>query len=236
MRLLICAAFAAAAFAPIQVAAEAPNPDPAAVLRAAKATVGGKALDALTGSYEEGKHGTTAYKTWLNYRRYGMKGESLHDGVATASGFNGSVQWRVSGDGKLSVGQDAAAKREAITTAYFSNNGFFYPDRFPAHVSYLRKASYEGRSFDVIEADPEGGRGAQLWFDRKTHLLGRIVDDKGSPPVAVDISDYRHVGKTLVAFRAVIRSLDGKELEQMQVASVKYRKLPASTFDAPASR
>jgi hypothetical protein len=234
MRVLVCAALAATVLAPVQVSAKDSHPDPAAILRAAKGAVGGKALDALTGAYEVGRHGDTDYKTWLNYRRLAMKSQSLHNGATSTTGFNGRVQWRAAPDGSVSVKDADADLREQVTTAYFSNNGFFYPDRFPARLRYLKRAPYEGKSYDVIEAEPKGGRAAQLWIDHKTHLLGRLVDENGSPPVAVDISDYRHVGKTLVAFHAVIRTLDGKALEQMQVGSVTYRPLPASTFDPPA--
>ena len=81
--------------------AYAKSPDPMVILRKAKAAAGGASMDAKTGSYEEGDHGNVHYQTWLAYRTYGMRSDSEHDGVHTAVGFNGRVQWRLAADGKV---------------------------------------------------------------------------------------------------------------------------------------
>ncbi|OYY91064.1 MAG: hypothetical protein B7Y45_05085 [Sphingomonas sp. 28-66-16] len=59
-------------------------------------------------------------------------------------------------------------------------NGFFFPDRFPATVSYRRSAREGGRRFDIIRVTPQGSRPLDIWFDRRTHLIKRVID-KGAP-------------------------------------------------------
>ncbi|HWE44948.1 MAG TPA: hypothetical protein VG407_02880 [Caulobacteraceae bacterium] len=237
MRLSTSAAFALAAFlaTPCLVWAHGEGRDPAAILRAARVATGGRALDAKDGAYEEGRHGDTTYRTWLDFKHYGMKSESLRDGKRRTVGFNGSIQWTQGPDGAVTVKSDADSLREAVTTAYVSNNGYFYPERFPASFRYVRLAREHGRSFDVVEASPKGSRPAEFWIDRRTHLIVRIVDNDGKPPVSVEISDYRKLDGTRVAFRGIVRTLDGKVVDRVEVKSVTYRRQPRAVFEPPAT-
>jgi hypothetical protein len=221
------------AFSPFAALADPASTDPAAILRAGKEAAGGRAMDRLTGARETGAHGATSYATWQSFTRYGMRNESQRDGVTTVQGFNGEVQWRVSKDNSVATSGDPAELREAVTTAFFSNNGYFFPDRFKAASRYLRRAVDGGRTFDVIEVEPEGGRAAELWFDHATHLLSRIADPKGPQPVTVDLSDFRKVGDVLVAFRGVVKAPDGTVLDEGKVGTVEFLTLPASMFDPP---
>jgi hypothetical protein len=237
MRFMVRNIFLAAlvlAISPLAALADPAAADPAAILRAGKAASGGKAWDRVTGSRETGSHAATVYTTWLNYTRYGMRTESQGDGATTAQGFNGEVRWRVGKDKTVAASRDPAELREAITTAFFSNNGYFFPDRFPAASRYLRQAAEGDRTFDVIEVEPQGGRAAELWFDRTTHLIGRIADPHGPQPVTVDLSDFRKVGDVLVAFRGLVKAPDGTVLDEGKVQTVEYLTLPAATFDPPA--
>jgi hypothetical protein len=122
---------------------------------------------------------------------------------------------------------------EAITTAFSSNNGFFFPGRFPMTARYLRADAIGPRAFDVVEVHPEGGRAFELWFDRETHLLGRIADTHGAPAVTVDISDYRKVGAVLIGFHGVISLTDGTKVDELDVRSVEFGPVDRSRFDPP---
>jgi len=200
------------------------------VLAAAKAASGGAAWDRLQGSYEKGAHGGAPYETWLDFRSYGMRVENAR-GV---QGFNGVVSWRRGSDGKVVETREAGALKEAVTTAFVSNNGFFFPDRFPARATSLASAGASA-GFDVVEVEPQGGRAFELWFDRKTHLLSRIVDRQGPQPVTVSLSDYRRLGEVLVAFRGTVTGPDGAVLDEGRVDAAEHRPVPRATFDPPGS-
>lgn len=229
---------ALAALAMVSASPAPRPPDARAVLDLAKAASGGAALDALDGSHESGVHGGAPYQTWLDFRHYGMRSESGSGDAVHARGFNGRVTWQypVLNARGVSTSSDPATLAEAITTAFSSNNGFFYPERFPMVARYLRADALDGRAFDVIEVKPEGGRAFELWFDRETHLMGRIADPHGTPAVTVDVSDYRRVGPALIGFHGIVKLADGTQVDELKVGSVEFGPVDRSRFDPPAMR
>jgi hypothetical protein len=206
-----------------------------AVVAASKRASGGSAWDRLQGCYEEGTHagGSITYKTWFSVRRYGMRVESRRGGSTRTMGFNGKASWQTNDTGGVDVRSDADALKEAIVTAYLSNNGFFFPKRFPATFKYVREAAEPGRTFDVLEIAPRGGRPVEFWFDRSTHLLQRVVDNQGTPPVKVEAGDYRRVGNLTVAFSLTVFGPDGNVLDRGAVTSLSCRSVDAASFDPP---
>lgn len=205
-----------------------------AVVAASKRATGGSAWDRLQGCYEEGTHqdGSVAYKTWFSVRRYGLRVESRNDDATRTMGFNGKVSWQA-GSGAVNVRADGDPLKEAILTTYISNNGFFFPDRFPADFRYVREASEGDRTFDVLEIAPAGGRPVEAWFDRGTHLLRRIVDSRGTPPVKVEASDYRRVNDLTIAFSFTVTGPDGKVLDRGAVTSLSCGAIDDALFDPP---
>lgn len=223
---------ALAALAVVSASPAPRAPEARAVLDAAKAASGGSTWDALEGSHESGSHGGAPYETWLDFRHYGMRSEAR----GQVRGFNGTVTWKTGAPGTsgVAINTDPAALSEAITTAFSSNNGYFFPDRFPMTARYLRADAIGARVFDVVEVHPERGRAFELWFDRKTHLIGRISDPNGSPAVTVDISDYRKVGKVLIGFHGVIKLPDGTTVDELNVGPTEFVPVDRSRFDPPA--
>ena len=220
---------ALAALAAVSASPVPRPPEASAVLAAAKAASGGVALDALEGSHENGTHSGAPYQTWLDFRHYGMRSESGTGDTVRARGFNGKVAWQ-----GAQASSEPAMLAEAVTTAFSSNNGFFFPDRFPMTARYLRADAIGSHAFDVVEVAPQGGRAFELWFDRETHLMGRIAAPRGRPAVTVDISDYRKVGATLIGFRGVIKLRDGTQVDELKVESVEFGPVDRRRFDPPA--
>lgn len=206
-----------------------------AVVAASKRATGGAAWDALQGCAEEGTHGSgsVAYRTWFSLRHYGMRVESRRDGAIRMMGFDGHSGWRTSAAGTAEISDDPNARREAITTTYLSSNGFYFPDRFPASFRYLRQAVRDGLRFDVLEITPEGGRPLEYWFDRRSHLLLRVIDNQGPRPVVVEASDYRRAGAISVAFALTTRDADGAILDQGAVTSLRCGPVDEALFAAP---
>lgn len=218
------------------VGAARPAPSAERVIAAAKLASGGAAWDAARGCAEEGTRadGAVPYRTWFSLRHYGIRIESQRGDSTQAIGFNGTVSWQKKGSGRADVRTDGEAVKEAVVTAYLSNNGFFFPKRFPASFAYVRQAADRDRQFDVIEITPVGGRSLEVWFDRATHLIGRVVDGHGPQAVTVEAEDYRRVGKVTIAFGLRVVGPDGTVLDKGRVTSFRCGAIDEALFDPPA--
>ena len=205
------------------------------VIAASKLASGGSAWDVPEGCVETGTHadGAITYKTWFNLRRYGMRVESVRAGSKRVMGFNGEASWMLDPAGKVALRDDAASMKEAINTAYLSNNSFFFPDRFPADFKYVREAVEGATVFDVLEVTPKGGRPMELWFDRRTHLLGRVVDTHGTPPMTVSAGDFRRIHDMAVAFSLDVSTPDGKIVDRGRVTAISCGPIDENLFDPP---
>ena len=93
----------------------------------------------------------------FNLRRYGMRVVSERGGTTRAMGFNGQTSWMTKRHRRSRRTQRRGSLQEAITTAYLSNNAFFFPNRFPANFN-MRAKRWTRAHFDVGEVTPAGGR------------------------------------------------------------------------------
>jgi hypothetical protein len=198
----------------------------------AKLATGGAAWDKVQGSYEEGLHGKTPYKTWLDFRSYGMRLEVGRGADVRVRGYDGTTAWQSGSRGTGST-RDAAALGAARTTAWLSSNGFFFRDRFPADFVKLAPVQADGKAFAVIQATPAGGHALELWIDESSHLITRVVDRSGPSPVTVTASDYRPVGQVRIAFHLTETDADGNVTGQTQLNRVRLGAV-ARTLFAPA--
>ena len=215
------------------------TPDAGAIVAAAKRATGGGAWDTPQGCIERGTHGNGAvtYLTRFSLRRYGMRTDGDRGGNTRSMGFDGKVRWQTAGAGKIDLATDPASLREAIVSNYLSINGFFFPSRFPASFRYVRSAAEGGRRFDIVEILPRGGRPLETWFDRRTHLIKRVVDTHGMPAVRVEASEYRRgPGGLTVAYRLDMFGPDGAAMDRGAVASFRCGAIDPAIFAPPADR
>lgn len=205
------------------------------VIAASKQATGGAAWDKLQAADEQGTRGdgTQPYRTWLNFQSYGMRNESQRGDAVMTQGFNGNSVWRRGPDGKVAVMTDAKARIEAILTAYISNNGYYFPRRFPAAFKYLRQANEAGRTSDVLEITPANSRPFEIWFDSNNKQVWRIIDRGDGPPITVEASDYRPTAGVLVPYTLTVTGPDGKMIDRAMVKSVTFGPVDASKFDLP---
>jgi hypothetical protein len=175
--------------------------DAARVLSQARAASGGAGWNFLRGWHETGKLGGAAYETWQDPLRYGLRVEVRAPDGLHVRGFNGQGAWTIAPSGEARGTGDPGPVGLARAEAFFGVYGFFYPGRFDAHGDYLGVRQLSGRAFDVVEVKPWNGPGRQLWFDRRTHLIARMVETGGSAPLTYEFSDWRKVGPVRVAFR-----------------------------------
>jgi hypothetical protein len=213
-------------------------PSAEAVLAASKQATGGAAWDRAQGCYEEGTHGDGAirYTTRFSLERYGMRVDSESGGKTRSMGFDGTAGWRSDGEGRTMVAGDPSQLPEAVLTAYISVNGFYFPDRFPAVFRYLREASEAGQLYDVLEISPSGGRSFEIWFDRSSHLIRRVVDGHGNPPTKVEADEYRRIGGYLIASSLTIFGPNGAVADHGAVSSFRCGPIDTTIFNPPKPR
>jgi hypothetical protein len=78
-----------------------------------------------------------------------------------------------------------------------------------------------------------GGKAWQLWFDRKTGLLGLMVEDGGARPQTIEVSDYRRVGPVLAPFRFTTYGGALAKSRERQVESLDFRPADRNLFSLP---
>jgi hypothetical protein len=173
------------------------------VLTQARAASGGETWSILRGWHETGRQDGAPYEAWYDPLRYGMRVETREGAGKRAHGYNGQGDWQILPDGTSVANDDPAGVARTRTEAFFGAAGYFHRARFDARGEILGVRTDHGRSFDVVLVKPWGGAARDLWFDRRTHLLARMVDRSGPRPVTLEFSDYRRVGPIMVAFRIV---------------------------------
>jgi hypothetical protein len=197
------------------------------VLAKARAAAGGAGWNYLRGWHETGKLGTSAYETWQDPLRYGLRVEVRQADGPHVHGFNGQGAWTIDPSGRAAGTGEPGPVAAARTEAFFGVYGFFYPGRFDAHGDYLGVRQAGGRAFDVVEAKPWSGAARQLWFDRATHLLARMVETGGP---TFEFSDYRKVGPVRVAFRI---ETAGDPVRTRQIDTLTFVPADRAMFSLP---
>jgi hypothetical protein len=202
------------------------------VLVRARAASGGGGWNLLRGWHESGHQGAAHYEGWFDPLRYGLRTETRDAAGLSVQGFNGQGYWRIRPDGQTVDVGDPAEVARTRTAAFLGAHGFFYPSRFEAHGDLVGVRQAGGRSFDVLAIQPWGGTLRELWFDRRSHLLARIVDRTGPQPTTTELSDYRRVGPVLVAFRSVT-SAGGGPAQDRTLDSVVFTPSDRALFSLP---
>lgn len=179
----------------------------------ARAATGGAGWNFLRGWHEMGRQNGEAYQAWVDPLRYGLRVEMHEPEGVRVTGFNGGGAWEITPTGQVTGTADPAQVGHARTEAFFRTMGWMWPGRFDARGGYLGIRSAGGRAFDVLEVQPWGGELRELWFDRRTHRLDRLIDRK-APTAFLQLSDYRKVGPVWVPFRSVGPGAD-RELESL---------------------
>lgn len=192
------------------------------VIAQARKAAGGAAWYRLRGWHETGREGGVAYESWIDPVRYGLRLETRDGAGVHVEGFNGQAVWRILPGGATTAVNDHSALAQARTTAFFAAACYYYPGRFDVRGDYRGVRTFSGRAFDVVEVQPWGAQARELWFDRRTHLLGRIVDRSGGRWSALAVSDYRRVGPVLVPFRYTAEAGAGAAVQSRQIATLAF--------------
>jgi len=159
----------------------------------------------------------------------------VRSNFTSQEGFDGVTPWRQGRSGISYTLGDVDAALVAADEAFRVARGWWFPDRHPATVSAVGVHQENGRSFDVVDITPEGGRMFEAWIDRATHLLARTDEQQAEDRVVTTYSDYRRVQGIMLPF--VIRSGDGVDASSDDVATVQSievnSNIPDSLYSLP---
>ena len=118
--------------------------------------------------------------------------------------FDGTTAWRIGLDGQPTM-VDGKELESARTSAYFENFAWLAPDQGGGRIEWAATKSHATGACDVLEVTPPAGHPRELWFDRGSGLLSRMVETRAKPEVTTEYSDHRAVGGVLIAHHIVKR-------------------------------
>ncbi len=217
----------------------AAKPDPRTLLDGAKSASGGANWDALrtqhskvsiqtagvTGNAERWSDIATGRST-ISYR-FGP--------IAGTAGFDGKAAWVQDSAGESRAETAAASRELAVNAAYRDRLAFWYPERAPAEIAYQERALADGAEFDVIRITPEGGRAFELWINRETHLIERLVERETRELRTEIYMDLRDVQGVKIPFRVRATRGDPRHDETVIVDTMEFNASLASvSFARPA--
>ncbi len=223
---------AGAALAPGVAAAEY-GPGVEAVLDRARKAAGGPAWSRIAGLHETGVEDGQRYERWVDLLRFGLRTEVEAPGGKLVRGFNGYGAWSLLPNGFDRSKAPAPTMTQALSEAYFAGYGYFFPSRFDVRSAHLGARPAGGRSYDVLRLHPNGGEPREVWFDRKSGLPGRMVEVRGSQPLTVEMTDWRHAGPVMVPFRYVTTGGGLPKPLERRVEAADARSAAREMFSLP---
>ena len=216
------------------LAAPAPSPE-RALLAEMKAACGGAAWDRVQGWHETGRAElpggqTIPYEAWHDIRTLRTTyAQQAGPTMISLSGYDGTQLWRAAPGGQVERTSDPAVLRRKVRDFYVSSFAFFFPDRFPATFALLGTRSHEGRDYDVLQITPANADSVELWVNRQTHRIGRIV----APGESAELSDYRDFDGLCTATTGRQGDGDPAHTIVLHVERVELGPIPADRFAPP---
>jgi len=207
-----------------------------ALLAQMKSACGGSAWDRVQSWHEIGNvefpNGQTAEnEVWhdMHSLKSAMIGR-IGGKVVRRAGFDGTTYWQTGPDGRVRTGNDPAGLRRQRRDAYLSSFGWFFPDRFPATVELAEDKAIEGETFEVLRITPQDSDSFELWVDRGTHLVRRIV----AGAEFADLTEYKTFDGVCTATRGMQGDGNPEHEIILLVGSVDTSTAaPASVFAPP---
>ena len=156
-------------------------------------------------------------------------------GVTTqGDGYDGKSVWTEDGSGQVAIQGTDDALKGAVNQAYQGAHGYWHAEQWTADISYAGAKTEGARSFDAVRVTPKDGRPFDLWFDQKTHLLDRLVEQQATRTYTTFYSDYRSVDGAQLPFQS--RQTDGEARYDtvLTVGSIAFeRTAPDGVFSPP---
>lgn len=119
-------------------------------------------------------------------------------GLLDDSGFDGEIWDRQ--NGIVTVADLPSLLQDARSEAFASRNGWWATS---AGAGWTADRARVRRAFDVVTVMPFEGSSIQVWLNRRTHLIARLLFDTDAGPVSSAFSDWREVAGVKIPFRRV---------------------------------
>jgi hypothetical protein len=205
---------------------------------AAKAAAGGAAWDGVEQLRMEAAVSTGGLKGTLKSWEDLTRGRSTNrvdlGVVKVADGFDGATPWSQDPSGDVTEQGSEENLRNASNQAYLISRAMWYPERWAAEIGDCRSRQADGRTFEVVEVVPQGGRQLEIWFDAETQLMARVADVEANVPSTLFLSDYREVEGLVVAYEIRMSTGETKYDTVVRVESVTANpELPEGVFEIP---
>ena len=95
----------------------------------------------------------------------------------------------------------------------------------------------EATTYDVLTVTPRGGKNFDAWFDAKTHLLSRVVEQQGPQTSTTTLSDYQAVSGVELPYKSLISTGIAKYDQALAIKSAAFIAMPSdATFVMPESK
>jgi hypothetical protein len=205
------------------------------LLRECKAATGGAALDRPEAFRETGTISTdgqaSPYVTFGDLHALRSESQRTVGGQPHRGGFDGTSSWQVNAAGQVERQTGAPAVRGDRLGAWLTVSGYVYPERFPTTYRYLGRRRSAAGLYDVVEATPAGADSVQLWLDARTHRLAHVEATSEGVTMSGDLTDYREVGGTWVAFGLDLTQAGHKV--SLRLASFTYIPLAGAPIAPP---
>ena len=208
-----------------------------ALLAAARAACGGAAWDHVKGWHERGRISVAGrsegtYEAWAGITHLAMALTTAPAGLpANHAGTDGRVSWRVLPGGGIDLGPPGGPSRLHRRDAYLSNFGWFFPDRFPATATARDAQTIGATVFDVVAVRPIGDEDFDLWLDRETRHVARIV--VGAQ--VAELRNYRTVAGVCAPTAAIQSDGNPAHTTRLDIDSVDTAAVPPDVFADQAS-
>lgn len=207
----------------------------AKILADARAACGGPAWDRIAGWHERGRitipgHPEGSYEEWSAITTLAMAMRTEPGGSPVSYvGTDGTLSWRAQPDGIVDIGPPSGPARLHPRDAYLSNFAYFLPARFPATAVAGDARTIGQVVYDVVFVRPVGVEPFELWIDRASHRVARIVVGNQ----VAELRNYRTVSGVCAPTVAIQTDGNPAHTTTIDIDSVDTAPLPKSAFAPP---
>jgi hypothetical protein len=209
-----------------------------AILAANKAATGGSAWDdkvTLNVDYDYSGQGLTGKTTSLQDLQRGAFLDAYDiPPQAGSTGWDGAKAWEKEPSGTVTDQAGGDVIPLAITEAYQDRNLWWQPDHGGADIVSAGQNTDSGNTYDVLTVTPKNGKPLEAWFDSKTHLLYRTIEQNSIQNITTTYSDYAPVDGAMIAKKFIVDDGSGN-LQTFTLTSAKFSAgLPLTAYRKPA--